>query len=102
MHLLISEKNKEYEQLYLKYQSLENEYHAAQEINNDLERERKFLAERLSDIEIHTEGDEIVGELENKLVLMSTELMRLGNLSRVKTQESKELNLRIKELILKR
>lgn len=33
---------------------------------------------------------------------MSTELMRLGNLSRTKTQESKELNLRIKELILKR
>lgn len=28
--------------------------------------------------------------------------MRLGNLSRMKTQESKELNLRIKELILKR
>lgn len=60
------------------------------------------MAERLSDIEIHTEGDEIVGELENKLVLMSTELVRLGNLSRTKTQEGKELNLRIKELILKR
>lgn len=38
LNIIISEKNKEYEQLYLKYQSLENEYHAAQEINNDLER----------------------------------------------------------------
>jgi hypothetical protein len=56
----------------------------------------------LSDIEIHTEGDEIVGELENKLVLMSTELMRLGNMSRTKAQENKDLNIRIKELILKR
>ncbi len=65
---------------------MENDLHAQQELNADLERERRFLAERLSDIEIHTEGDEVVGELENKLVLMSTELMRLGNLSRTKTQ----------------
>jgi hypothetical protein len=72
--------------LYLKFQSVENDLHAQQELNADLERERRFLAERLSDIEIHTEGDEVVGELENKLVLMSTELMRLGNLSRTKTQ----------------
>lgn len=42
-----------------------------------------------------------MGELENKLVLMSTELMRLGNLSRTKVQESKELNIRIKELLLR-
>ncbi len=72
--------------MYLKFQSVENDLHAQQELNADLERERRFLAERLSDIEIHTEGDEVVGELENKLVLMSTELMRLGNLSRTKTQ----------------
>lgn len=32
---------------------------------------------------------------------MSTELMRLGNLSRTKVQESKELNIRIKELLLR-
>lgn len=100
--LKLSEKNKEYEQLYLKYQSIQNELQAAQEINADLERERKFLAERLSDIEIHTEGDEIVGQLENKLVLMSTELMRLGNLSRNKAQQCKELTIRVKQLVLKR
>jgi len=44
----------------------------------------------------------VVGELENKLVLMSTELMRLGNLSRTKTQESKDLSIRVKELLLKK
>jgi hypothetical protein len=33
---------------------------------------------------------------------MSTELMRLGNLSRTKTQECKELTIRVKELVLKR
>ena len=88
--------------MYLKFQSVENDLHAQQELNADLERERRFLAERLSDIEIHTEGDEVVGELENKLVLMSTELMRLGNLSRTKTQENKELNIKMKELLLRR
>jgi hypothetical protein len=39
---------------------------------SDLERERKFLADKLSELEIHAEGDEIIGELENKVVLMST------------------------------
>lgn len=36
------------------------------------------------------------------MVLMSTELMRLGNLSRTKTQENKELTIKMKELLLRR
>ena len=41
------------------------------------------------------------GELENKLVLMSTELMRLGNLNRTKDQEVSELTRKLKELLLR-
>lgn len=36
---------------------------ALEDCTADIERERKFLADRLSDIEIHAEGDEMVGEL---------------------------------------
>lgn len=72
-----------------------------EETQRELEREREFLAGRLSDIEIHTEGDEVVGELENKLVLMSTELMRLGHLNRTRAAESTQLTLRLQQLILR-
>lgn len=75
--------------LYKKYQTLENEYNVLEDANMDLDRERKLLEQKISGYEIHTEGDEVVGELENKLVMMSTEVMRLGNLSRAKVQESK-------------
>jgi hypothetical protein len=61
-----------------------------------LQREQKLLEQRLSSFEVHTEGDEVNGELENKLVLMSTELMRLGNMSRQKVTENKELTIRIR------
>ena len=43
----------------------------------------------------------MVGELENKLVLMSTELMRLGNLSRGKVHDNNQLHSQIKELLLR-
>ena len=61
-----------------------------------MQREQKLLEQRLSSFEVHTEGDEVNGELENKLVLMSTELMRLGNMSRQKVTENKELTIRIR------
>ncbi len=59
-------------------------------------RETKFLADRLSEIEVLQEGDEVVGEMENKLVLMSTELMRLGNLNRHKVKESQQFSIQLK------
>lgn len=52
--------------------ALENDMVTLEDFATDLDRERKFLADKLASIEIHTEGDEVVGELENKLVLMST------------------------------
>jgi hypothetical protein len=58
--------------LYQKYVTLENDMVTLEDFATDLDRERKFLADKLASIEIHTEGDEVVGELENKLVLMST------------------------------
>ena len=59
------------------------------------------MADRLSEIEILQEGDEVVGEMENKLVLMSTELMRLGNLNRSKAKETQEITIQLKETIHK-
>lgn len=58
--------------MYQKYVALENDMVTLEDFATDLDRERKFLADKLASIEIHTEGDEVVGELENKLVLMST------------------------------
>ena len=93
--LKLTEKSRDYERLYQKYTALENDMAALEDCTADIERERKFLADRLSDIEIHAEGDEVVGELENKMVLMSTEIMRLGHLSRTKTQEVTELKFKL-------
>ena len=68
----LMEKKKDYEKLYQKYYQLEVDNANLENYVEDLERERKFLSDKLKDIEIHTEGDEVIGELENKLVLMST------------------------------
>ena len=92
----LMEKKKDYEKLYQKYYQLEVENVNLENYVEDLERERKFLADKLKDIEIHTEGDEMIGELENKVVLMSTEIIRLGNLNKSKSSESNELKHKVK------
>lgn len=86
LNMKLTDKAKEYERLYQKHSTLQNDLATLEDFAADLDRERKFLADKLANIEIHTEGDEVVGELENKLVLMSTEIMRLGQLARNKTQ----------------
>ena len=53
----LAEKNKDYEMRYAKYQSLENEYNNVEELNQELQREQKLLEQRISNFEIHTEGD---------------------------------------------
>lgn len=97
MALKLADKSKQYERLYRKYTALENDMAVLEDFVTDLDRERKFLADKMASIQIHTEGEEVVGELENKLVLMSTEIMRLGQLNRNKSQENNQLKFKIKE-----
>lgn len=48
--LKLTEKSRDYERLYQKYTALENDMAALEDCTADIERERKFLADRLSDI----------------------------------------------------
>lgn len=96
--LKLAEKGRDYEKLYAKYVSVENEMAALEDEVSEVVREKKFLADKLAEIEIHADGDEMEGELENKMVLMSTEITRLSQLSRLKAQEANELKFKIGEL----
>ena len=98
LNLKLEERKVQYEQLLKKFDELEKDYEEMENYLDQVEREKSFMADKLKDIEIHTEGDEVTGQLEDKLVLMSSQIMRLGMLNKNKEKDYGNLNLKFKNL----